>query len=248
METADELKSKANVRQLKDEISWTQAELQQTVAEISDRLSPAHLKHQAADTVREAATSVREATIGRMQHMVRGQNPIPYALIGLGAAWLLASNRSSRRHDDGHDYAEYDGSWNRSTSYLSSDDESRSPYAEQQGITDTTARWASHARERAAHAGNEARARATRVASQARSRWDTVLHDNPMALGIAALAAGALVGAVIPRTEVENDYMGSTRDSFVDSAKSVAQESMESARDLAKETIQKVTGTTEPYR
>ena len=234
METPGELKSNANVRQLKAEISDTQAELQQTVAEIQERLSPAHLKHQAADAVHEAATNVREATIGRVQHMVRGQNPIPYALIGVGAAWLLASSRSSRRAD-GDDYGEYDNSWRSSTSYSSSDDEFESPYAAPGGATGRTARWASETRDRAAQMSSEARARARRVATEARSRWDTILHDNPMALGIVALAAGALVGAALPRTEMENEYMGDTRDSLLESAKSIAQNSVEAAREVALE-------------
>jgi hypothetical protein len=89
---------------------------------------------------------------------------------------------------------------------------------------------------------NEARERARRVANQARWRWDTMLHDNPMALGIAALAAGAVVGAALPRTEVENEYMGETRDNLVESARTMATESVDSAKSMAKETIQKVAG------
>jgi hypothetical protein len=238
MDTPDELKSNADVRQLKAEISDTQAELQQTVAEIQERLSPAHLKHQAADTVREAATTVREnvrdATIGRVQHMVRGQNPIPYALIGIGAAWLLATRRSGRNAGAG-EYEEYDSSWSGSTSHLSADDEFASPYV---GGVDASARsgsagrWREDARQRVAQLGSETRDRARRVAFQARSRWDMMLHDNPMALGIAALAAGALVGAALPRTETEDEYLGETRDNLV-----------ESARSMAEQSVQKVTGT-----
>ena len=247
METPDELRSNADVQQLKAEISDTQAELQQTVADIQDRLSPAHLKHQAADTVREAATNVREATIGRVQHMVRGQNPIPFALIGIGAAWLLASNRSSRRWDN-DEYSEYDTSWGTSTSYIAADDEFASPYQGefQSGTTASGAgRLTEEARHRAAEMSAQARERARRVANRARSQWEMMLHDNPMALGIAALAAGAVVGAALPRTEVENEYLGETRDNLVQSARSMAEESVESAKSVAKETIQKVTGTEE---
>jgi hypothetical protein len=261
METPDELRSDADVEQLKAEISETQAELQQTVAEIQDRLSPATLKHQAADTVREAATNVRDnvrdATIGRVQHMVRGQNPIPFALIGIGAAWLLANNRSSNRRWNDNEYEEYDTSWSSSTSYISSDDEFASPYAgdmertggrTSQGSHRDIGRWGSDARHRAAQVGNQARERARRVATQARSRWDMMLHDNPMALGIAALAAGAVVCAALPRTETENEYMGETRDNLVESAKSMAEQSVESARSMAKETIEKVAGTSDEQR
>ena len=100
MEKPDELSSDSDVEQIKAEISETQVELQQTVAEIQDRLSPAHLKDQAASTV-------RDATIGKVQHMMQGNNnSIPYALIGIGAAWLLASRRSSDRRWNGYDTSE----------------------------------------------------------------------------------------------------------------------------------------------
>jgi ElaB/YqjD/DUF883 family membrane-anchored ribosome-binding protein len=240
MERPDELNTNADVEQLKAEISDTQAELQQTVAEIQDRLSPANLKHQAADTVREATTNmrdnVRDATIGRVQHMVRGQNPIPFALIGIGAAWLLMNRRTSGGGNSRSDYTEYDASWNSSTSSLSPDDGFASPYvsetfAHETERTKSLGRVSSEARQRAAEVGRQARERARRVADRARSRWDTMLHGNPMALGIAALAAGAVVGAALPRTEMEDEYMGETRDNLVDSARS-----------MTEETIQKVTG------
>ena len=221
MATPDDLKSNAEVAQLKAEISETQSELQQTVAAIQDRLSPAHLKDR-------AATTVREATIRRVQHMMnRGNNAIPLTLMGIGAAWLLANRRSNGRsyrqnHGDIEwaETAEYG-----TTEYISSDDEFRSPYAG--SGAGRTAEWRAAASDRTA----AVRDRARRAATRARSRWDTMLDDNPVALGIAALAAGALVGAAIPSTEIENEYIGPARDNAV-----------ESARQLAKDAVQKVSG------
>ena len=250
MERSDELNTNPDVQQLKAEISDTQAELQQTVAEIQERLSPEHIKNQAADTVREAATNmrdnVRDATIGRVQHMTRGQNPIPYALIGIGAAWLLMNSRSSRRWNGGG-YREYDASWDTSTSYISSEDEFASPYvgeafADESGSTGGLGRATSDARRRAADASRQAAERARRAASQARSRMDTMLHSNPVALGIAALAAGALVGAALPTTQVENEYLGEKRDQLIESARTMATDGVESAKTMAKDTLADTVG------
>jgi ElaB/YqjD/DUF883 family membrane-anchored ribosome-binding protein len=241
----------ANVEQLKSEIAETQAELQQTVAEIQERLNPTHLKEQATD-------AVREATIGRVQHMMHragdtlGQaaettrdaagtvtagvrsNPIPYALIAIGAAWLIANRRSNDRwSDSGYD----DANWNStSTEYQSS-----GAYASGSGYGRTGGEYVSAGQSSGAMGGGEsasdewranARDRARQVASRARNRWDSMLHENPMALGIAALAAGALVGAAFPSTQVESRYLGEARDSLVDTA-----------REAAQTTVQKVTGT-----
>jgi hypothetical protein len=251
MERPGELTPEAERAHLKATISETQTELQQTVAEIQDRLSPANLTHQAADGVREAAGHARAATIERVHRMMRGQNPLPYALIGIGAAWLLANNRRGRQWNGHSDYDEYDGSWANSPSsfaggeaYGSYDGETRGDY---QGEGDgRLAQARDDARRRAYALKQQARDRAGRVARQARSQWDHMISDNPMALGIAALAAGAVVGAVLPRTEVENHYMGETRDQLLDSAKSAADSGVETARQAAKETIQKVTSATTP--
>lgn len=202
MEKPDELSANAEVQQIKAEISDNQAEIQQTVAEIQDRLSPAYLKDQAASTV-------REATIGKVQHMMNGNNPIPYALIGIGAAWLLVNRRSSDGHRNG--YGNNERTW--SAERIQSANRASS----------TTGDWQAVASEKAEELTDSAR----RVAYKARNRWESMLDDNPMAIGIAALAAGALIGASLPQTEVENDYLGETRDQLVDSAREVAHDAVE---------------------
>lgn len=219
MEKPDELSANADVQQIKAEISDNQAEIQQTVAEIQDRLSPANLKDQAATTVREAATDFREATIGKVQHMMNGNNQIPFALIGIGAAWLLANRRSS------------DDQWNSSGNYGSGqsawgDDRSRSNYRNPgTSGSSTTGEWKAAASEKAEELSDGAR----RVANQARNRWESMLNNNPMAIGIAALAAGAVIGASLPQTDVENEYLGETRDQLIDSAREVAHDAVEKA-------------------
>ena len=219
MERPDELRSDAEVVQLKAEISENQAELQQTVAAIQDRLSPAHLKDQ-------ATTTVREATLGRVQNMMNGNNPIPYALIGIGAAWLIASHRSQRQWRSGNGGGDWGGDAEYGASgYVSDDDKFGSAYGK--SGKSTSSEWQAAASDRAAAVTD----RAKRVANRARNRWGSAINDNPMALGAAALAAGALVGAVLPVTEAEIEYLGEARDSAVESAKS-----------LVNETVQKVTG------
>lgn len=270
MERPDELNENAEVQQLKAEISETQSELQQTVTEIQERLSPSNLKDQAKETVRDlkdqATETVRDATIGRMQDMMNRTNPIPLAMIGIGAAWLLMSNRSQGRWDGG--YRGGDSGWRGgspqwgSTEYISGADQPRgdsyrSPYgssgygssstgygntgyaggADQTGRS-TTEEW----RAAASHQTAAVADRARDVAYQARNRWDSLLDENPMALGIAALAAGALVGATLPQSEIENEYMGETRDQVVDSAKAMASESIDTAKSVAQESVAKVMG------
>jgi hypothetical protein len=64
-----------------------------------------------------------------------------------------------------------------------------------------------------------------RQGARAASDWfSSILRENPLALGVAALAAGALFGLSLPSTRIEGEYMGEARDHLVEGAKSAAQE------------------------
>jgi len=208
-----------DIRQLRTEISENQAQLQETVAEIQERLSPAHLKEQ-------ATTAVRDATVGKVQNIMNragetaGQirrttrqaaenaasgvvnNPLPYALIAIGAAWLLSNRQRGRRWDS--DELEYDRMGLARPDYSSSN--SSQQVGDWQGnVTD----------------------RARDIASTARGRFETMLHDNPLVLGVAAMATGALVAAALPATQLEQRYMGEASETIVESAKEAAQDAVE---------------------
>ncbi len=49
-----------------------------------------------------------------------------------------------------------------------------------------------------------------------------LMDSNPLALGFTALALGALVGALIPETRQENEWMGGTRDHLANKAQETA--------------------------
>jgi hypothetical protein len=117
-----------------DDIEYTRGEMTDTVEQIGDRLDPRNIVAQATGTV-------RDATIGKVEDMATtagdivtnaGQtaqqassgivdtirrNPVPAALIGIGAAWLAMSNRNSGgfRSSDWRDGGRWDsagsGTW-----------------------------------------------------------------------------------------------------------------------------------------
>lgn len=98
-------------------------------------------------------------------------------------------------------------------------------------VRDTASTVADTTREQVSHLSAEAQYRA-RTAGDMLSN---TLQENPLALGVAALAAGALVGLVLPSTRVESDYMGEARDQFVDKAKAVARETAEKVQRVTEE-------------
>lgn len=65
----------------------------------------------------------------------------------------------------------------------------------------------------------------------ARDRFNDTLEQNPMALGAVGVALGALVGALLPRTEQEDRLMGSASDRATSELKDQAQSAVHEARD-----------------
>jgi ElaB/YqjD/DUF883 family membrane-anchored ribosome-binding protein len=72
-------------------------------------------------------------------------------------------------------------------------------------------------------------------AQVATDQFRSTLQDSPLALGIAALAAGAIVGLSLPSTRIEGEYMGEARDRVVDRAKSMAHDATEKVQRVTEE-------------
>src|SRR5688572_20892774 len=116
-ETSDDFDE--NAEQLRAGIEDTRAEMSQTINEIQERLSPEHLMGQVKETVREATIGKVERVMDKVNEKISNvaepamemigrageklkesgssltntvrQNPIPFALVGLGVGMFLVS-------------------------------------------------------------------------------------------------------------------------------------------------------------
>jgi ElaB/YqjD/DUF883 family membrane-anchored ribosome-binding protein len=286
---------RSGIEQTRSDLSETIDALQEKLdpTRIAEQVKE-QIKEKATDAYETAKDAITEATIGRAEKIMSNvsetvtnateragtavkdtsssvvqyirDNPVPFALIGIGAGILALSTR--RREQSPYDRGRNieSGSYGRSatgewrTNESSLTDRARDVVT---GVADTareaagnvadTARAAAEraktaassaatsVRDAATTAGGTTRQQLNYVSDQARQgarvasdRFQTTLQDNPMALGVAALAAGALVGLTLPNTRVENEYMGQARDRLVDQAKSVTSEAVEK--------VQRVTG------
>jgi ElaB/YqjD/DUF883 family membrane-anchored ribosome-binding protein len=73
-----------------------------------------------------------------------------------------------------------------------------------------------------------------RTKEKARDRY----NGNPLAIGAMAIAAGLLVGVLVPNTSRENEGMGETRDQLFDQAQTKMKEAAEKVEQVVKETQQ----------
>jgi len=112
--------SDPDTARIRRDIDETREEMSETIDAIQEKLRPANIVSSATDTIKHATTErVRHMTQSAGQaasNMLYGsrhrsggfmegirENPFPVALIGVGAAWLLMSNRQGRDIDGWND-------------------------------------------------------------------------------------------------------------------------------------------------
>jgi hypothetical protein len=104
--------------------------------------------------------------------------------------------------------------------------------------TDRARGLAIRAEREAEHLGREAMIRARRAERGAERMYE----ENPLAVGAAAIAVGAMVGLALPRTEREDELMGSARDRLIQQAEELATNAVDKASDVAKDKLGKLDG------
>jgi len=229
------------------EIERTRADMSETVDAIQERLSPGNLKEQAKDRVKEATVGKAQGAGSTIMETIR-ENPLPAALTGIGLGWLFVSGRRQRSGQPsyrGRAYAAYD----YPTTY------DYPPRYEERGGTngpsagealgrarDTVGETASQVQDRAGEAASRAQDRVSNLGDQARYHvqrasggFQRMLQENPVAVGVLAVGAGAAVGLAIPETAKEHEVMGEARDNLVEKAQEKAQEAQQKVQRVAEE-------------
>ncbi len=234
------------------------------------------IREKATEAFDTAKIAVKEATIGRAEKMVASvsetvtdmtgragtavrdssivqyirENPIPFALVGIGLGILAVNKRRPEQSgylssNSNMEPNVYRGSATSgsSTTEPSLTDRARGVVSGVAGtargaatsVTDSVRDAASSAAETTRQQFDYVSGQARQGANLANDRLKNTLQENPLALGMAALAAGALVGLTMPSTRMEGEYMGEARDKLVSQAKSVAQDAADKVQRVAGE-------------
>jgi ElaB/YqjD/DUF883 family membrane-anchored ribosome-binding protein len=255
--------SEQESEELRMDIERTRARMAEDVEAIGEKLSPDNLKHEAKQAFSREVNQRTAAVRSRVRHASESvigpvrANPIPFALIGLGVGWLLID---ARRRSNGSEEAELPLEYAENFGDQGFMNEPVG-YVDEPGFGEPSARervesFSARAKERAHGMSDAARRRASALqhrarkgALHARDGARNMLHENPMAMGAAALAAGLGIGLLLPTTARENRLFGERRDQLLDAAKAKAHEVGEvaseaarraatAAKDSAKQTVQ----------
>jgi ElaB/YqjD/DUF883 family membrane-anchored ribosome-binding protein len=181
-------------------------------------------------------------------------NPLPASIAAASIGYMLWSRRSSSMVGDDYD--------TRSAAYAGYDDDDSYASSNTERVADAARDMGRQAREKASAIGEQARdkasalgeqvsdsvrsarRRASQVSRQTSTQFDHWMRENPLAVGVAALAAGAVVGLTMPRTRAENQVMGASRDALVDRASDSAQQLKDQVRDKVQEVAGDLTNST----
>jgi ElaB/YqjD/DUF883 family membrane-anchored ribosome-binding protein len=112
---------------------------------------------------------------------------------------------------------------------------------------DTVGEKASHLKDQALDLGHKAQDQAKQLKRKARTQvrrartgfWQT-MEENPLLVGAATLALGVVAGLAIPSTDVEDEWMGETRDQLLDQAKELGQEALDKGKQVAETVVDTV--------
>lgn len=202
MKTTDDIRiqSQKDPAQLEREIDQQRNHITELVEALGDRLSPGEMFERVLGYGKEGG---REFA-GNLSHTIKS-NPVPALLTAAGMLWLYTGSR----HDS-------DTTATGTTADLGTH---KPDLGERmQHVRQGASEKVRGVRRTAHDAADSARDRAQR----ANEGFHHMLEDNPMALGAMGIAAGALLGAMLPITRKEHELMGEASDHLTREAREIA--------------------------
>lgn len=162
------------------------------------------------------------------------RNPISAALIGMGVLWMLTGAKSPAAAGD----VLRGAGLNRIPDAL---DDARSGLKERaSSVADAATSALDAVRERGASSFDnvaEAIAQPSAVLDTARDGLTELFRAQPLALGAIGLAIGAGIAAALPKTDVEDTYLGEASQSVKAQAAVIAGQQVENATALASDVV-----------
>ncbi|HEY2866881.1 MAG TPA: DUF3618 domain-containing protein [Pyrinomonadaceae bacterium] len=259
---------------IKAQIEETRAQMGETIDALQEKLSFSNLSEQVSDhvsnAIETATNTMYDATVGKavgfMKNMGDGisnsgfvrtakENPLPLILIGLGAGMLAYGSFSGKRRYAKR-YAPPERIPNESDAYAepgvlaTAQSKLSSAGGKVTNAANTAYEGVSNAMNTAyssaSDVANRAYSKAGELGSMAGDTYDRYLQENPLVLGAAAFAVGAVVGLAIPSTDYEGELMGDTRDELLRKAQNTGSTLIDKTKHLVDDAAQNISKSTQP--
>jgi hypothetical protein len=250
----------ATTRQLEKDVDKTRGRIEDTLEELRERLSPPSLIDEALGYAKDNGGADFMRNLGRQV----ADNPLPVALMGAGLAWLMVSQNRSENSAGSPGRLDTSTTRTKAMSnYNDSGRSNMSGENDSSGMTEKAKEMLSKAsdtmggmRDRASDAMGRARETTSgayekvsgTVGRSMSSAMDTVssvvpnprglvsfVQEEPMVLAGVGLALGAIIGAMVPSTEIEERYLGPTAEQLKEQAREAAREQWERGKQYAAE-------------
>ncbi|MCL7945384.1 DUF3618 domain-containing protein [Marinobacter sp. ATCH36] len=190
---------------LEREADGAREDLEGTVDKLMHQLSPTELLNRGISMVRNTGdVDFIRNLVNRVE-----SNPIPTVLAGVSLIWLITASSSPNSSSR--------GSAERTRDAAERTREAGHKVAE--GASDVMHRVRDSGRHTAENARSGLR--------DAREGYTQLLREQPLLVGILAVAAGATLGALLPRTSTEDRVMGDWSDRGTDAIKEKAEEKLQ---------------------
>jgi ElaB/YqjD/DUF883 family membrane-anchored ribosome-binding protein len=236
--------SEKRPQDLEREIDETRAHMERTLDLLERKLSPGELIDELLTMVRRDGGGFARNLSTQVQN-----NPVPTLLTAVGLTWLMsASDRPPRRYPSDGRPGRYAQARDAAARSMHGAGEAVGHARERAGeLGERAHEMGEHAREMASDAGHrmhemadDARARMGDMAASLRrgsqragSEYEHLLHEQPLLLGGLGLALGAALGAMLPRTQAEDELMGGTSDRVKRDLEQEGERQYERARETA---------------
>jgi len=205
---------------IEQDIAATRAELGAVIDALEQRLAPRRLMEKGMEMMKDTL----EGNGGAFGERLRA-HPVPLALIGLGVGWFLVAGTSGS--ELARRAARQVGDEARSLAASAADKTANTePYQAAEEL-------AGYAYARTKPSFAAAADAATKAASDARAGLGRAIDDYPLALALLGLFAGAAIGALLPKSRVEEQVIGPARERIRGEATSLGKEAIERARHAA---------------
>jgi len=210
---------------IRADIETTRVEMGGTLNELGDRLDPGRLMSQAKE-------NVKDATIGRVEETARGmsemvmetvrRNPLPAALAGIGLL-MLWRNRSEAGQSSG------------GTRLTDKVGEAAS------SVGENVSSAAGNVGQTVGDAASEVAYRGREAVGTVGSQLDQFMQAGPLAVAAVAAGAGALVGALVPSTQVEREKLAEPAQKVAGSVRDNVSTAMDKVEEQADQVQERVT-------